>query len=376
MVQLPFVAEGVIVFLQIVSAAMAVFVVYLIFTGDPKRLLIESDARAARNRVSKRTPLPQGFWWRAVRIAFGGILFLAIIGAVLFISQHQVLAGRLWVALTLLLAMLLGGGLYYFVLLRPSLADERIQYAMLLWATFWMLSGTLLLVLWRRGLGMEFDIRKVDGPALAQYVNTIAQFAGIVIAATMVVVTNRHTAEQQEKAAQREIYQKLELSSVELFRFECEHPEFVHLLWFPDEEWDDNLTKQLPERVRIYQLRQYICQMLNLFEMACRFRLDGIVAPEIFGSWVIWMWELCSAKEFRKQWGDDMYLNYIAPFCEIINEGVLLARTRDDGDEGREEAKRSFFKFVSEALGGCQHVVTWLDDPRRSPLPRVTSLCT
>lgn len=71
-----------------------------------------------------------------------------------------------------------------------------------------------------------------------------------------------------------------------------------------------------------YQLKQYVCQMLNLFEMAYRFRAEGIMAPVVFGSWVIWIWELCNAPVFQQMWADtqdDLPLNYVPDFRGTID---------------------------------------------------------
>ena len=261
----------------------------------------------------------------------------------------------------------------YLLLFRYPLIEARVHYAIVLWVAFWMLCGTLLLFLWFGKDGLAFqNIGNIDANIFAQYVSMIFQLTGIIIAATMVVVTNRHNAEKQDETAQREIYQRLELSSVELFRFECDHPELVQLLWFPDRQGlNVAQPSQWPKEVTTYQLREYICQMLNLFEMACRFRLDGIVAPEIFGSWVIWMWELCNSRSFQEEWADDMHLNYIQPFSEIINNGIQLAPKQDEKSMA-EEARRHFFKSVSKALGGCRHIDEWLED-HKTPVRPVTA---
>ncbi|HEX8663075.1 MAG TPA: hypothetical protein VF744_03485 [Beijerinckiaceae bacterium] len=230
-----------------------------------------------------------------------------------------------------------------FMLLRRWPAVPRIQYIMLL-CLFG--AGALLVLLW------------FENTNVARYVSTIFQVVGIVVAAYMVVVTNDRNTKQQIETAQRETYQKLELSSVELFRFECTHPEFAQLLWESETRSERGEPRQLPE-VSNYQLREYIFQMLNLFEMACRFRFDGIIKPEIFGSWVIWIWQLCREPVFHQEWHSDMRLHYIERFRGIVDKGVWLSQVH--GKQGEKEARRSFFKFVSEALGGCEVVAEWLD---------------
>ena len=97
-------------------------------------------------------------------------------------------------------------------------------------------------------------------------------------------------SDQSNRIAQQEIYQTLELQSIELFRFEAANQLLVDMLW---------TNSDLPVRhADRYQVKQYICQMLNLFEMAYRFRVHGIMPPDVFGSWVIWIWELSGRPVF------------------------------------------------------------------------------
>mgnify|MGYP000923185130 CR=1 FL=1 len=249
-------------------------------------------------------------------------------------------------------------GALYFGYLRARWSDDRIKYAILLWATLWILIGFFILVAWRWG-----DL-KLDDNAI-QVINTAAQILGIVIAAAMIVLTNLVNAKQQNQTAQHKIYQTLELQSVQLFQWEIDHPKQVKQLWFSD---------RLPaSEFEQYLLRQYVCQILNLSEMATRFRKEGIVAEEVYGSWVIWMWELCDLPVFHELWRGPggIWTNYVATFRDIMSTGVeisspISARGNRKPRISEEEKARiaqencgKFFAAVSKKFN-CPVVELWL----------------
>ena len=70
-----------------------------------------------------------------------------------------------------------------------------------------------------------------------------------------------------------------ELASIDLFRFEA-------TLW----NHPPGLGRPVILRGRRNTRRglNYVCQILNLFEMAIRLRKEVSFSPEVFGSWVIW----------------------------------------------------------------------------------------
>jgi hypothetical protein len=97
--------------------------------------------------------------------------------------------------------------------------------------------------------------------------------------------------------------------------------------------------------------------MLNLFEMATRFRTLRVLPEDVFGSWVIWIWELCNCKQFQDFWldEDDLPSNYVRDFREVITAGVEIAIR----GEGSEQKKRSdFFGKVAERLN-CWEIEQW-----------------
>lgn len=246
---------------------------------------------------------------------------------------------------------------FYFSIVRDVWNDDRIRYAVLLWTVYWLLTALLLLILWRGSSLVRLEIATLRHESFAQYVSTFAQMAGIIIAATMVIVTNTHNARESEKTSRQQIYQTLELESVQLFRFECEHPELVEPLWLSTlaEVGPRKGLSDIELDLLDYRLTQHICQTLNLFEIACRFRKQKIMEPEVFGSWMIWMLELCSRPEFRLHWEGKqrskthVELNYVAELRDILNAGIHFTKERE-GDFDDDDRRRSFFKYVANIM--------------------------
>jgi hypothetical protein len=301
------------------------------------------------------------------------LAFIVIVIGFLMLAHERVWFGHPSHVPAVLGAALIVCAIYYFAIIRGHWEDDRIRYGMLIWTALWILTGLLLgFIYWISTVGGGFRLDHVDGAAFSQYVNSFAQIIGIIIAATMVIVTNRHNAENADDTQRQLIYQTLELESVRLFRFECEHPELVARLWYPERPALPE-TMRYPEEVREFQLREYICQILNLFEMACRFRSQRIFEAEVFKSWVIWMWELCNEKAFQVQWKQkELNLNYVERLREIIDAGIHFATGCPAGAGAADslaqtptispsDRRRAFFRYVGRVLNDEAYVELWLD---------------
>jgi hypothetical protein len=192
----------------------------------------------------------------------------------------------------------------------------------------------------------------MDQTTLAVLLGDIAQVVSIIVAASMVVFLVRREAAEALKVSRQQIYQALELGSIRLFRFECENPELIAALWYPTER---RLGQSGSKLVSDYQLRAYICQILNLFEMAVRFRRDDVFTHEIFASWIIWMWELCCEPVFQKIWEAGVKRNYIPIFCEIMTAGIKLCNERG----ADEEKQTKFSKEIAKIMNDKNYKVSW-----------------
>jgi hypothetical protein len=352
------IAQNIIVFLGLVTGCIALFLFYLTLSAISGR--------------GKSGSLIQPFQ------------LLALFGcAGLFIAAAYQLVLRDMLGLSL---SVLGGGFtllaaLYFVALRPGHIDERAKYAMMLWVSITLMSGIMLFLLWWFGEQFELPAKgekfKIASADLMQLLAAAAQVLGIIIAAAMIVVTNSFNARQAERTSRQQIYQTLELQAVELFRYETGQRKLVGQLWVEGGAPSDTDASVI-DSVSEYQLVQYVCQFLNLFEMAYRFRKDDVVDHEVFGSWVIWMWGLCERPVFRALWArpSDLRMNYVKDFRSVMDEGVALcARAQLAlGQLGNtpadhalrlklgEDALGEFFTFVATSLDDCPAVLAWLAD--------------
>jgi hypothetical protein len=352
-IALSFVAESVVVLLEIVSVVTFLFVLYLRYGRDDQR----------RQSIGNRHVAPLGPRDKA-RIVF----FIAVVVATLVSAHIAFSTTALWVGSAILTGGLLFASGVYFHGVGGLIVDRSIRYAMMMWSASCLFITALLAVLswgaWRsEALGGSFD-----GELLAQFVTPLAQTAGIIIAATMVVLTNRFTADQARRSAGQVIYQKLEFASVELFRFEASHPELVKALWFEEPvKLGDNPTAE--EKLAAYNLEQYVCQLLNLFEMELRFRREGIIPPDVFASWIVWMYEICCLPTFVQLWKEELEPHYITDFQILINEGIHVGQSdvpyRDSSDEPDWQKVQRFYEKVAELVSPdnpCGEVKNWLLD--------------
>lgn len=346
-----FIAESVVVLLEIVSVMTFLFVIYLRYGRDDQRLQAIGNRHVRRLRAKDRAQIG----------IFVGLVIVTLVSAHIAFS-----ATALWVGSAILTLGLLAAGGVYFQGVSRLIVDRSIRYAMMMWSSSCLFIVALLAAIswgaWRsQALGDGFD-----GGLLAQFVAPLAQTAGIIIAATMVVLTNRFTADQAKRSVGQAIYQKLEFASVELFRFEASHPELVKALWFEAPvPLSDNPTAD--EKLAAYSLEQYVCQLLNLFEMELRFRREGIIPPDVFASWIVWMYEICCLPTFIHIWRNELEPHYITDFQVLINEGIHVGQSdvpyRDSSDEPDWEKVQRFYEKVAELVSPdnpCGEVRNWL----------------
>lgn len=121
------------------------------------------------------------------------------------------------------------------------------------------------------------------------------------------------------KIAQRNTYLNIETEANQVFRFEFENS--GKLYWIYDEE-DTGENLNAPERV--WACQEYLCQILNLFEIAIELRTTGHLDDSVYDSWIRWFWDVSSAKNFGAFW-KDLRSNYTAGLQAVIDDGVLTA---------------------------------------------------
>ena len=382
-------ADGVILLL---TALLCVFVLVLVYIVAVLRPLHEEVGLGYRTRLTVlmlflltgsflylASVYPEQLVMIAIGAASAALLFAAMIhfgwvGLPAFFLFFLLWAGTVYVPHTFArdrflvpaIGSLMAGtaitALYYFLWVRPLVRkdDNRIAFTMMVVGALGVLAILALLVLW---YGQDY-IRLETKPLGT---DTLLQIASVVLSAVGIVFTYLMRTEQAIRTANQQIYQTLELQSVELFRFEANHPDLVEKLWYgevPAKLKTPGMELPPGEEAELYVLRQYICQMLNLFEMAYRFRVRGIMEAEVYGSWVIWMWELCEADVFCAFWTheDNLPANYVKGFSAAMTFGVDLRRQRPippQGELAAEKRKAQFFDRLAKDLG-CPEIKEWL----------------
>lgn len=323
------IAEGVVVLLDLVTIGLMIAVVYLATVG------------LALNRPSQIG---------AHGTIAGRIATFVTVCVITLAVTHAVLMTRLLLPAIAWFAVATAASIVVYwrqvrAINRPE--DMRIPYTiMVLGAACLLTLGALtMLYLARERVRLEADAKLS--------IDTLAQIATIAVTAVSVVFTYILKSDQSNRTAKQHIYQSLELQSIDLFRFESGNTDLVRALWNADQP-PDNDTEH-------YQLKQYVCQMLNLFEMAYRFRVDGTMAPTVFGSWVIWIWELCNTPVFQALWADEedgLPLNYVPEFRGAVDLAVDIATKPEPMDAAARRTE--FFNKLARRIG-CDEVERWLD---------------
>lgn len=177
----------------------------------------------------------------------------------------------------------------------------------------------------------------------------IVTICSLLIAVVTFILKEWLISRRNLRTANREIYQKLEFASIDLFRFDASGSQLPGILWA------DDLPIPPEGSAQRYAYLNYVCQILNLFEMSVRFRKEKIMPPEIFGSWVIWYFDLCNRDNFIPIW-KEVRLNYTCDLRRIMDKGIEIV----EGDLKEEDQRKRFFEFVAEELNNCKYVKEWL----------------
>lgn len=159
------------------------------------------------------------------------------------------------------------------------------------------------------GLKFKYDLKINFSEAVA-----ILQIVTILIA-VMLYLTE---SEREKTIARREIYQKLELASINLFKLEVEKKDVIFKLY---SDHKDILQKDTED---FFAVNAYVCSIMTLFEMIIEFKKDKIVDTQIFLSWARWFWDTATAANFNKVW-EEIKMNYVGSLRETIDAGLKYA---------------------------------------------------
>ena len=183
---------------------------------------------------------------------------------------------------------------------------------------------------------------------------TILEIIGLLVAVATFVIAQAVQKRRDRAIARRKIYQELELASIDLFRFEAGQLDLIRPVW------QAGVAMPAVGTAERTVVSNYVCQILNLFELATRFRLDGTMPPDVFGSWVAWFHQLIAAPGFGEIWQESR-LNYLPALRAFIDEGLALEAGESDPDT----RQRNFYAAVAKRLQ-CPVIEHWLDE---TPLP-------
>jgi hypothetical protein len=82
---------------------------------------------------------------------------------------------------------------------------------------------------------------------------------------------------------------------------------------------------------------------------------------DVFGSWVIWIWEICGRPVFRQQWeGEDgVEYNYVEALRKLITVGLLL-NDKSQHVQSRELRRTAFFVYAAAKFASEGECMKWL----------------
>jgi hypothetical protein len=184
-------------------------------------------------------------------------------------------------------------------------------------------------------------------------IENIIPVVAILVAMITFIITQIVGHVREQKLANRETYQRLEIAAIDLSRFEASHLEVIRPIW---EESVPVPNKGTAEYAVTFA---YVCQILSLFEMAIRLRKEKVFPSGVFGSWVIWYYEVANGPHFEEIWHEAMF-SYTDELRSIMNKGISLKHTVS----GERTRCKGFFSYVAEFLK-CKEISEWLEQVQK-----------
>ncbi|MBR0553283.1 hypothetical protein [Stakelama marina] len=187
------------------------------------------------------------------------------------------------------------------------------------------------------------------------------------------------TARKALESRQVEIYQRLEIESNAVFKFEAEHSDILPFFKTHLAPGRAEYERRAREGDDFLTARKYYENCCNLFEISARLRQKDIVDPEVFASWVAWYFDTLLEWGFRALWHDlrDNYTPQLRMvFDKFVNELIRdwdapHDSRRGAGQNESEEAVRMVADQTIEALRSrfyaelgskfvCPTITNWL----------------
>lgn len=191
---------------------------------------------------------------------------------------------------------------------------------------------------------------------------------------------------------QLEIYQRLELESLTVFRYETDHRNLIY--WYKTHLAPSGLPPFLePIEEANLCARKYYEMSCNLFEIAIRLREKTLqkdkkghapehyVEDDVFGSWVAWFFDVVCEWGFRAVWAelrdnytptlrDEVFDPLVAELIakwDVPHDQVPQSELRID-DDVLNAVRHNFYLQMGERFE-CSATKEWLNRSRAKPFP-------
>lgn len=188
-----------------------------------------------------------------------------------------------------------------------------------------------------------------DGGTWELALNVLTLATGIAGGVLSYFLLSKPGKEREERLEKSQAYLQLELASIEVFKYKAAH--WYSMNWA---QGGRNVEERPLEQMR-EEVDQYFYQCLNLFEIASRFRNEGVIEAEIYASWVAWFFETLEFPYFRGQWRTAYRDNYTKEVREIFDAGVAL---RWENVEDENILREAFYGKVGDIIG-CEEIRGW-----------------
>jgi hypothetical protein len=135
------------------------------------------------------------------------------------------------------------------------------------------------------------------------------------LAVVIASVSFTKTSKRQREIEKNSMYQRLELASIEFFRWEAANrAELIETREkYPDVSAEDDKL-----------LETYCNQLMNLFELCIHNENMRMLPPKVFGSWLPWIYEVAHEPGFKEFWSKTKP-NYL-PECRKVIECAIKNR--------------------------------------------------
>jgi hypothetical protein len=190
-------------------------------------------------------------------------------------------------------------------------------------------------------------------------------------------------AERDElETRQIEIYQRLELESMAVFRYEAEYRQMIH--WYKTHLAPAGPPPfDAPQREADLCARKYYEMSCNLFEIAIRLREknSSYIEDDVFGSWIAWFFDVTCEWGFRAVWADlrdnythalrqDVFDPYVAELIEAWDRPQAEAprEALSVPDDVVNALRLRFYADLGERFG-CDAAKEWMSLSRAAPFP-------